>query len=132
MRAAYKALEAGKIIALFPEGEISKDGRVGKGQRGVAHIAGKKGVPVLPLGIRGAVDVYSKKQTKFRLRGRVSLHIGEPMRMEGRGRAAEEEFTDRLMATLRDLAGESGEGAVPAQPPHQPADEHENRSENDE
>ena len=62
----------------------------------------------------------------------MSLHIGEPMRMEGRGRAAEEEFTDRLMATLRELAGESGEGALAAQPANQPADEHEDRSENDE
>ena len=129
MRAAYKVLGEGKIIALFPEGEISKTGKIGKGQRGVAHIARKTGATVLPLGIRGASDVFSKKQPKFNLRGRVSLHVGEPMKIEGKGREAEDAFTDKLMTEIRRLAGESVELAPPAETPGQPADEHEDGAE---
>lgn len=132
MRAAYKVLEEGKIIALFPEGEISKTGKVGRGQRGVAHIARKTGATVLPLGIRGAIDVYSKLQPKFKLRGRVSLHLGEPMKIEGNDRAAEDRFTDELMRQIRTLAGESVELAPAANATDQPADEHEDRAGDDE
>jgi 1-acyl-sn-glycerol-3-phosphate acyltransferase len=128
MRAAYSALERGKIICLFPEGEISPDGLIGAGKRGVAHIARKTGVPVLPIGIRGAVEVYSKKQPKFKLRGRVSLHIGEPMKMSGSGRDAEDAFTQELMNRLRDLAGEGAHVALPSETTPNPADKDEARS----
>jgi 1-acyl-sn-glycerol-3-phosphate acyltransferase len=131
MRAAYGALEQGKIICLFPEGEISPDGLIGEGRRGVAHIARKTGVPVLPIGIRGAVDIYSKKQPKFKLRGRVSLHIGEPMKMSGSGRDAEDAFTQKLMNRLRDLAGEGAHVALPSETTPNPADKDEPRSGNE-
>lgn len=127
MRAAYKALEDGRIICLFPEGEISPDGVIGEGKRGVAHIARKTGTPVLPIGIRGAVDVYSRKQPKFKLRGRVSLHVGKPLTMTGTGREAEEAFTTVLMNQLRELAGEGSHVPLPAEATSQPAEENEPR-----
>jgi len=128
MRAAYKALDDGKIICLFPEGEMSPDGKIGEGKRGVAHIARKTGAPILPIGIRGAVDVYSKKQPTFKLRGRVSLHVGKPMKMIGTGRADEEAFMLELMDRIRELAGEGAHVALPTESASQPTEEHESRA----
>ena len=76
-----------------------------KGQRGVALLARKTGATVLPVGIRGAVDVYSRVQPKLRLSGNIELHIGEPMTFdEEPNRAGEIAFTERLMSRLRDLS----------------------------
>jgi 1-acyl-sn-glycerol-3-phosphate acyltransferase len=107
IKAAYSALEDGKMICLFPEGGIPRDGKMQRGKRGVAHIARKAGVPILPVGIRGADKIYSRMQPKLRWRGRVELHVGEPIRYEGgRTREDDQAFTDRLMDAIRDLAGE--------------------------
>jgi len=107
IKAAYKALADGRMICLFPEGAITPDGRMQPGKRGVARIAYRSGAPVLPVGIRGAVDVWSRVQPKLRWRGDIELHVGEPMRYEG-GDSREDEnaFTERLMERLRHLAGD--------------------------
>jgi 1-acyl-sn-glycerol-3-phosphate acyltransferase len=106
IKAAYTAMEAGEMICLFPEGEIPRDGKMGRGKRGVARIARKTGATILPIGIRGADRVYSRIQPKMKLRGRIEMHVGEPMRYEGGdSREDEQAFTDRLMETIRELAG---------------------------
>ena len=107
LKAAYAALQDGRMICLFPEGEISRDGRIQRGKRGVAHIARKTGAAILPVGIRGADQVYSRMQPRLRLRGRIEVHVGEPLHYEGGAtRADEQAFTDLLMEKIRVLAAE--------------------------
>ncbi|MCI9410227.1 MAG: 1-acyl-sn-glycerol-3-phosphate acyltransferase [Oscillospiraceae bacterium] len=48
---AVDILESGRHLVIFPEGTRSKDGKVGKGKTGVALIAARSGVDVLPCGI---------------------------------------------------------------------------------
>lgn len=106
-KAAYEALQDRRIICLFPEGEIPRDGRMRPGRRGVARIARKTGVPVLPVGIRGAGAVWSRMQPKLRWQGDIEIHLGTPIRYEGGAtREDEQAFTDRLMEAIRELAGE--------------------------
>lgn len=107
LKAAYAALAEDRMICLFPEGEIPSDGRMRRGRRGVAHIARKTGAPILPVGIRGASAVWSRAQPRIRFRGNIEIHVGTPIRYEGGAtREDEQAFTDRLMETIRDLAGE--------------------------
>jgi len=108
IKAALSALRAGEAICLFPEGVLSHTGRMSAtGQRGVALVARKTGATVLPIGIRGAAQVYSRVQTKLRLSGNIELHVGEPMRYEEEpNRAGEQAFTAELMRRLRELSGE--------------------------
>ncbi len=104
LRAARDALERGEIICLFPEGGITPTGKIGPGQRGVARLARRTGAAVLPVGVRGTINVYSRLQTTPRLYP-VSIRLGEQMHFdEAPDRAGEDRFTDRLMATLRSLA----------------------------
>lgn len=118
LKAAYAAMEEGEMICLFPEGEITPTGKMQEGQRGVAHIARKMKVPVLPIGIRGAIDVWSRVQPKPRLTGRVELHVGEPIEYtHGTGREGDQAFTDALMAELRRLSGAEEESEGQGQGP---------------
>ena len=104
LRAAREALEQGKVICLFPEGGITATGEIGEGQRGVARLARRTGAAVLPIGVKGTINVYSKLQTTPRL-ARVSLRRGALMTYdETADREGEQRFTDGLMARIRSLA----------------------------
>ena len=103
-RAAQTGLGEGEWIALYPEGEITRTGEMGRGRRGIARLARRTGARVLPVGIRGAIHVLSRIQTTPKLRP-IEIRIGEPLRYEeGDGRDGEQRFTDRLMAAVEDLA----------------------------
>lgn len=55
--AARRALEAGEVVALFPQGRIHLDGEPVRFKRGVAVLASLTGAPVYPVridGVRGA------------------------------------------------------------------------------
>ena len=104
LRAAREALEQGKTICLFPEGEITTTGEMGDFQRGVARLARRTGAAVLPVRVKGTIDVYSKLQTTPRLRP-VSVHLGKTMHFDDTpDRAGEQRFTDQLRACIRSLA----------------------------
>jgi acyl-[acyl-carrier-protein]-phospholipid O-acyltransferase/long-chain-fatty-acid--[acyl-carrier-protein] ligase len=53
MRRAIKALAAGEVVAIFPEGHISRTGQLMAIQRGFEVIARRAGVPVVPAFIDG-------------------------------------------------------------------------------
>lgn len=110
IKAALEALNAGSAICIFPEGILSSTGKMAeKGQRGIALLARKTGATVVPMGIRGAADVYSRAQPKPRLTGNIELHLGEPMTYdEAPTREGELEFIERLMGRIRVLAGQDG------------------------
>ena len=48
-----RALAAGELVALFPEGAITADGELGPFRPGVARILAETPVPVVPLALRG-------------------------------------------------------------------------------
>ena len=66
---AIKRLNKGYNLVIFPEGTRSKDGKVGKGKTGVALIAAKAGVPVIPVGI-------SFKGEKLKFRSKLIVKFG--------------------------------------------------------
>ena len=53
MDVGYDHLKNGQIMGIFPEGTRSKTGRLGRAKSGVAVIATRAGVPVVPAAIRG-------------------------------------------------------------------------------
>jgi len=75
IRRALEILGAGGVLGLFPEGSRSKTGELLKPQPGVAMIALKAKVPVLPVACVGT-DKMGKKGSFFRS---FEVRIGKPI-----------------------------------------------------
>src|SRR5437773_4037452 len=59
LRRALYMLQSGKVVGIFPEGPFSVRGRLEPGLPGVALLALRSGVPVVPAGIRGTYEALA-------------------------------------------------------------------------
>lgn len=75
---AIAHLELGDAVCIFPEGTRSPDGSVGEFQRGALLVARRTGCPIVPVGVRGTIDVLSRDQ-KFPRPARVRVSFGAPV-----------------------------------------------------
>lgn len=57
---AKKELEKGNIVMIHPEGTRTHDGLIGEIMNGAAYLAAKTKVPVIPVYIDGAYEVFSR------------------------------------------------------------------------
>ncbi len=71
---ALAVLGSGGVLALAPEGKISKTGGLLRGHPGVVHLATRSGVPIVPLVIHGQERAF-RHWTRLR-RVPVSVRIG--------------------------------------------------------
>lgn len=80
VREAIKRLQEGHCLLMFPEGERSKDGEVGKMEPGMGLIIRKAGptVRVVPAAIYGAFEAFPR-HAKFPRTGNVRVKYGEPL-----------------------------------------------------
>jgi 1-acyl-sn-glycerol-3-phosphate acyltransferase len=100
--AAVPVLRSGGLVAVFPEGTRSPDGRLYRGRTGVVRLAHRAGVPIIPVGIRGT-DQVRPPGTRFPRRHPISItfgpavavHIGEPADIR--------RLTDTVMAIIQTL-----------------------------
>jgi 1-acyl-sn-glycerol-3-phosphate acyltransferase len=53
LRAAHAELAGGELVAIFPEGFISRDGHMGPFARGFERILNGTGAPVIPIHVSG-------------------------------------------------------------------------------
>lgn len=71
LRAAYRVLEEGHVLALFPEGRVGeREGEVAKAQRGVGALCLHSDRPVLPVGLIGVSELYLGKE--------ITVMVGKP------------------------------------------------------
>ena len=99
---AVPVLDGGGMVAVFPEGTRSPDGRLYRGRTGALRLAQRCGVPVVPVGITGT-DRVSPRDLLGRERPRVEMHFGPPVDVAGHDvRTA----TDALMACIQQLSGQ--------------------------
>ena len=73
-----KLLKSGKLVGLFPEGQRSRDGKIGEAKMGVAIMALKTGTPIIPLAISGTFEAFPRK-TKVIKPEKVKLKFGNPL-----------------------------------------------------
>jgi 1-acyl-sn-glycerol-3-phosphate acyltransferase len=76
LRQGLKALQAGQILAVAPEGTRSGDGRLRRGQPGIVLLAVLSGAPVLPLVYYGS-ERFRSNLTRLR-RTDFHIRVGEP------------------------------------------------------
>ncbi|HTB62024.1 MAG TPA: (d)CMP kinase [Opitutales bacterium] len=58
----FAALKAGEGLQVFPEGTRTKDGALQPARRGIGLLAGKQGVPVVPVRVFGTFETFNRKQ----------------------------------------------------------------------
>ena len=76
-------LRAGHAFGIYPEGTRSPDGRLYRFRTGVARIALRTGVPVVPVGLVGTDDVLPPGARRWRRRP-VAIRFGAPLDFSGR------------------------------------------------
>jgi 1-acyl-sn-glycerol-3-phosphate acyltransferase len=93
MRAAEAALTGGEPLGMFPEGTRRSGPVVEDLHNGVAFLAARRGVPIVPIGIGGseAILARGRKLPKF---GRVVVIVGEPIHPPARDPGASVRRTD--------------------------------------
>ena len=78
MRDAREVLQQGRSIGIFPEGGISRDGRLMLGSPGAVSLVLHTGVPIVPVGIVGAQEALPLEASLPRPR-RIVVRFGEPI-----------------------------------------------------
>ena len=90
---SLKLLKDGEILVIFPEGTRKGLEKNGKAQNGVAYMAIRTGVPVIPVGIQGEMKQFRK----------VKLNIGEPLDFsQYKSNKPEKEILDKVSKEIMD------------------------------
>lgn len=100
-RTAMRILGEGNILAVFPEGTRSPDGRLQAAKDGITVLAARSGALIVPIGI-GNSDLLWPRGRKLPVRTpRVTVRIGVPFRL-----------ADALAAEAPSDAGPDGESSI--------------------
>jgi 1-acyl-sn-glycerol-3-phosphate acyltransferase len=118
-RSALRALEAGRILGVFPEGRIETSHELLPFQTGVAMMAVKAGVPVYPAYLDGTQRRKNMLQA-FLYPHVASLAFGPQVEFEAASTSKEvlQSITDRFAESIDRLRSASERAA----PPRRPAD----------
>jgi 1-acyl-sn-glycerol-3-phosphate acyltransferase len=105
--AAARALEAGEVVVVYPEGTsttTNEDFSPGRGKTGVVRLAQRADVPILPVATWGGQYVWRRSGRQSLAFGRpVWMAAGSPLRVDGgpnADTATVRAETDRLMGEL--------------------------------
>ena len=115
IKRALRVLRDGRVVGIFPEGPFSREGRLVPGQPGVAAIALRAGVPVVPAAIRGTFEALAGRPLHLPRRHPLSVRFGRPLDLGGARRRGHT-HGDRREATRRimgEIAALLGQGAAP-------------------
>lgn len=113
--AAVDRLRAGTSALLFPEGTRSLDGRLLPFQRGGLLLALKSGLPIVPVGIEGTLEVQPKRSFAVRPRT-VNVRFGTPIEVEPFGVRRRDELAETVRRAVARLARTDLGSADPAPP----------------
>ncbi|MFO7648396.1 1-acyl-sn-glycerol-3-phosphate acyltransferase [Halomonas sp. 3H] len=102
-----RALAAGEVVMLFPEGRLTPDGEIHRFRRGLELILARDPVPVVPAGLAGLWGSWTShchgpalSGRPRRFRARVALHFGEAL-------IPREASRQRLEVRVRSLKAEA-------------------------
>ena len=101
LRGIVEVVRGGEVLALFPEGTRTKDGSLGEVRGGVGFLARRAGVPVVPVAIRGAFEVWPRER-RLPGRGRIRIAFGRAVKYpdDWEDREVAADIRRRLLALL--------------------------------
>lgn len=107
---SLQVLREGNVFGIFPEGTRSPDGRLYRGQTGLAWLALSSGAPVVPVALYGTDRILPHGRTVPVLR-RVGMRFGpavdlSPWQGEAGRARSRRAATDAIMAAIQRLSGQ--------------------------
>jgi 1-acyl-sn-glycerol-3-phosphate acyltransferase len=102
---ATERIRSGSSVAIFPEGTRSRDGDLGPFKKGGFHLALRAGVPIVPIGIRGAHRVMPRGSLILRS-GPVTVEIGEPIPVAGLSSLDRDSLLERVRNEIALMSGQ--------------------------
>jgi cytidylate kinase len=109
LRAMAAHLSAGDLVAIYPEGTRTRDGRPGSFKGGAVMAARLAGVPIVPVGIRGGFQAWPRGRI-IPWPKRIGVRFGTPIdpRVEN--------ARERLEEAVRGMIGDGSFASVPPAP----------------
>jgi 1-acyl-sn-glycerol-3-phosphate acyltransferase len=117
IKRTLRVLEDGGVVGIFPEGPFSREGRLEPGQPGVAMIALRSGVPVVPAAISGTYEALAGRRFYIPRSYPLAVRFGQPLhfhqtRRRRANQANREEITRRIMSHIAALLDADGPPAA--------------------
>lgn len=111
LRAVLRELEAGRAVAVFPEGERTHDGRMQPLRPGVRLLVQRAQVPVVPVGIAGAYEAWPRSRplpvpAPLFLpagRGTLAVSVGRPLGPAALLKGARKGMLETLSRAIREV-----------------------------
>jgi 1-acyl-sn-glycerol-3-phosphate acyltransferase len=112
LRGALDVLKRGEVLGLAPEGTRARGTyALQKGKTGVAYIAARANVPIVPVALTGTEQI--KRDLPRLRRAHVRVVVGEPFHLPESGRIRGQklhEYTDLIMRRIAELLPEEYRG----------------------
>ncbi len=104
-------LDDGNLLAVFPEGTRSPDGRLYKGKTGAARLVLAADAPVIPVAVVGT-DFVPSRPFRVPILRRPGVIVGKPMDFSEYARAGNHRdtlrwITDEIMNAIMELSGQT-------------------------
>ena len=111
IRTGLRVLAEGRVLAIYPEGTRSPDGRLYRGKTGVARLAVESGAPVVPVAMINTFEFQPPSTIWPNPRIRPGVKFGEPLdfsryRGQPTDAALLRSITDEIMQAIAKLSGQ--------------------------
>lgn len=120
VREILARMKAGGILVIAPEGTRSKTEAMAEGKPGVAYLAMKAGMPVVPIALAGTEDRVVIDRLKHLKKTEIKIVVGPAFRLppvKGRDRdTALKQYTDEIMCRIAALLPEKYRGVYAKHP----------------
>ncbi len=98
-RLTRAALDSGVSLAVFPEGQRTRDGRLGPFKDGVFRMAMKFGTPIVPVSMVGAFE-FNKKTSWLLRPGTITVYLHDVIETKGLRKEDFPALRDRVQAII--------------------------------
>ena len=115
LKETLRRLKSGGIVTLFPEGTRTEDGELGELKQGIALLAAKARVPILPAAIAGTFEAWPKSRA-FPVSHPIRVQFGRPIPPEQVRTLSPEALTALIRERILECQATAREGLARSSP----------------
>ncbi len=105
LKLAAEKMKSGVVLWIAPEGTRSRDGQLLPFKKGGFMLALETGATIVPLGIRGALNIIEPKTFKVKAGQSAEVYLGKPIDTKNYSFDQRQQLMDDVKAALQDAAG---------------------------